>query len=65
MESYLASMGIGTDGKVTEAQAAAVTVIANASNSTITKFNELKYFTNITESRGGWSGTNSGNCSFY
>ena len=65
MESYLASMGIGTNGKVTEAQAAAVTVIANASNSTITKFNELKYFTNITESKGGWSGTNSGNCSFY
>ena len=60
MESYLASMGIGTDGKVTEAQAAAVTVIANASNSTITKFNELKYFTNITSSKGGWTGTSSG-----
>lgn len=60
MESYLASMGIGTDGKVTEAQAAAVTVIANASNSTITKFNELKYFTNITESKGGWTGNSSG-----
>lgn len=60
MESYLASMGIGTDGKVTEAQAAAVTVIANASNSTITKFNELKYFTNITSSKGGWTGNSSG-----
>lgn len=64
MESYLASMGIGDNGKVTEAQAAAVTVIANASNSTITKFNELKYFTNITESKNGWTGTNSGFVTF-
>lgn len=64
MESYLASMGIGDNGKVTEAQAAAITVIANASNSTITKFNELKYFTNITESKDGWTGTSDGYARF-
>ena len=65
MESYLASMNIGTNGKVTEAQAAAVTTIANAPNSTITKFNELRYFTNITESKGGFNSANTGACSFY
>ena len=65
MESYLASMGIGDNGKTTEAQAAAVTTIANAPNSTIIKFNELRYFTSITESKGGFNSSNTGACSFY
>ena len=65
MISYLASMNIGTNGKVTETEAASVTIIANAPNSTITKFNELKYFTSITESRGGWTGSSDGYARFF
>lgn len=64
IESYLASINIGTNGKVTEAQAAAATVVANAANTTITKFNELKYFTSIVESKNGWTGANSGSIKF-
>lgn len=62
--TYLNSIGIGNNGMVTEAQAAAATVVANSQNTTITSFNELKYFTSITESSGGWDGSGSGNARF-
>lgn len=55
--TYLNSIGVGSNGIVTEAQAAAATVAANSQNTEITKFNELRYFTNITTSKGGWTGT--------
>lgn len=61
MVTYLNSIGVGSNGTVTEAQAAAATVAANSKNTEVTKFNELKYFTNITQSSGGWTGT-SGKC---
>lgn len=54
MVAYLNSIGIGNNGMVTETQAAAAYMVANSQNTSITKFNELKYFTNITESRGGF-----------
>lgn len=60
MVAYLNSIGIGSNGVITEADAAAATIVANSQNTTVTKFNELKYFTGITESRGGLSGYNSG-----
>lgn len=60
MITYLNSIGVGNNGVVTEAQAAAATIVANSQNTEVTKFNELKYFTNITSSRGGWTGVNSG-----
>lgn len=55
MVAYLNSIGVGSDGMITEAQAAAATVVANSTNTEITKFNELRYFTNITEGNGGFS----------
>ena len=55
MVTYLNNIGVGSDGMVTETQASAATVAANSTNTTITKFNELKYFTNITSSKGGWT----------
>lgn len=64
MVTYLNSIGVGSDGMVTEAQAAAATVVANSTENTVTKFNELKYFTNITTSKGGISGGNHGNITF-
>ena len=65
MLQYLLNLGIGSNGYITETQAAAATTVVNSENTTITKFNELKYFTNITSSKGGFSGTNSGVCRFY
>lgn len=64
MVTYLNSIGIGSNGMITEAQAAAATIVANSVNTTVTKFNELKYFTSITGSRGGLSGTQSGYARF-
>lgn len=55
--TYLNSIGVGSNGIVTESQAAAATVAANSQNTEITKFNELRYFTNITTSKGGWNQT--------
>lgn len=49
MLSYLLNLGIGSNGAITTVQAAAVTSISGETNTTITKFNELKYFTNITK----------------
>jgi hypothetical protein len=60
MLSYLLSLGIGSNGSITEDDAVAATIVANSANTTVTKFNELKYFTSITESRGGWTGTSEG-----
>lgn len=60
MVTYLNGIGIGSNGGITNTQAAAATRVAISVNTTVTKFNELKYFTNITESRGGLSGSNSG-----
>jgi hypothetical protein len=60
MVTYLNSLGIGSNGVITENDAAAATIVANSANTTVTKFNELKYFTQITQSRGGLSGYNSG-----
>ena len=60
MVTYLNSIGVGSNGIVTENDAAAATVVANSQNTEVTKFNELKYFTRITESRGGVSSSNSG-----
>lgn len=65
MLQYLLDLGIGSNGYITEAQAAAATTVANSENTTITKFNELKYFTSITSSKGGLSGRSSGICRFY
>lgn len=65
MVTYLNSIGIGSNGMITEAQAAAATMVANSANATVTKFNELRYFTNITGSRGGWTSANSGFVRFY
>ena len=65
MVAYLNSIGVGSDGYVTEAQAAAATIVANSANTEVTKFNELRYFTNITQSRGGWTGGASGDTRFY
>ena len=64
MLAYLNSIGVGSNGMVTEAQAAAATVVANSQNTTVRKFNELKYFTNITSSRGGWDYASSGDIRF-
>lgn len=49
MLSYLLNLGIGSNGAITTVQAAAVTRIQGQTNTTVTKFNELKYFTNITK----------------
>lgn len=65
MLAYLNSIGVGSNGMITESQAAAATIVANSQNTEVTKFNELKYFTSITESRGGWTGTNEGAIKFY
>ena len=66
MLAYLQNtMGIGaTSGVITETEAAAATSVANSTNTSITKFNELKYFTNITQSRGGFNVNGSGDISF-
>ncbi len=64
MLSYLLSLGIGSNGYITETQAAAATIVANSVNTTVTKFNELKYFTNITESKRGFESSESGNIRF-
>lgn len=64
MVTYLNSIGVGSNGVITEADAAAATVVANSQNTTITKFNELKYFTNITQSKGGWDSSGVGDCRF-
>lgn len=58
MVTYLNSIGIGSNGMITEAQAAAATSIySSTANTTVTKFNEFRYFTNITtSSSGGWNG---------
>ena len=60
MVTYLNSIGVGSNGVITEADAAAATIVANSQNTTVTKFNELKYFTQITQSRGGISGSSEG-----
>lgn len=60
MVTYLNSIGVGSNGAITEDDATAATIVANSANTTVTKFNELKYFTQITESRGGWNGYDSG-----
>lgn len=65
MVTYLNSIGVGSNGVITEADAAAATIVANSANTTVTKFNELKYFTQITQSKGGWTGTNEGAIQFY
>lgn len=65
MVTYLNSIGVGSNGMITEAQAAAATIVANSANTQVTKFNELRYFTNITQSRSGWTDANSGYVRFY
>lgn len=60
MLEYLNSIGVGSDGFVTEQQAAQATIVANSTNTEVTKFNEFKYFTNITSSKGGWTGGSDG-----
>jgi len=60
MLAYLNSIGVGSGGFVTEQQAADTSIVANSVNTTVRKFNEFKYFTNITSSRLGFTGTRSG-----
>lgn len=60
MLEYLNSIGVGSNGFVTEQQASQATIVANSANTEVTKFNEFKYFTNVTSARGGWTGGNSG-----
>jgi hypothetical protein len=50
MITYLNSIGIGSNGYVTTTEAASATTVANSTNTTVTKFNELRYFTSITQS---------------
>lgn len=64
MLAYLNSIGVGSNGMITESQAAAATVVANSQNTEVTKFNELRYFTGVTESNGGWDGAGNGVCRF-
>lgn len=64
MVTYLNSIGVGSNDFITETQSAAATVVANSPNTTVTKFNELRYFTSITSSKGGVSGTSDGNVRF-
>ena len=64
MITYLNSIGVGSNGYVTEAQAAAATIVANSQNTIVTKFNELRYFTSITTSKNGFSGQQQGNLVF-
>lgn len=64
MVTYLNSIGVGSNGAITESQASAASIVANSANTTVTKFNELRYFTSITSSKGGWDGSSSGNCRF-
>lgn len=65
MVTYLNSIGVGSNGVITEADAAAATIVANSQNTEVTKFNELKYFTSITESRGGIESSNDGWVKFH
>lgn len=65
MLAYLNSIGVGSDGFVTEQQAEDTSTAANSVNTTVRKFNEFKYFTNITSSRLGFTGTRSGYMRFY
>jgi hypothetical protein len=60
MKNYLLSLGIGSNGEISTGDAANATVVANSANTTVTKFNELKYFTGITTSKGGLYGNSSG-----
>ena len=64
MITYLNSIGVGSNGFVTKGNAIATSVVANSQNTTVTKFNELKYFTNITSSKGDWESSDSGNIKF-
>ena len=65
MKSYLLSLGIGSNGEISTSDAANATVVANSTNTTVTKFNELKYFTGITTSKGGLYGSSTGAIKFY
>lgn len=65
MLTYLLSLGIGSNGMITEAQAAVATVVANSVNTTVRKFNELKYFTSVYESKNGFDASQSGNARFF
>ncbi|MEE3413850.1 MAG: leucine-rich repeat protein [Prevotella sp.] len=47
MITHLNSVGIGSNGTVTEADARNATTIPYVDNDVVTKFNELRYFTNI------------------
>lgn len=60
MITYLNSIGVGSNGFVTKGNAVATSVVANSQNTTVTKFNELKYFTGITQSLGGWDSGSAG-----
>lgn len=64
MLNYLIGLGIGSNGLITEGQASLVTSVANSVNTTITKFNELRHFTNVTSSKNGYAGSTSGNIKF-
>ena len=64
MLEYLLSLGIGSNGRITEEQAAAATTVANSVNKEVTKFNELKYFTNITTGKGGFYSYTTGTIRF-
>lgn len=60
MLDYLLNLGIGSNGIISETDAANATVVANSANTTVTKFNELKYFTGITTSKGGLYSSSTG-----
>ena len=61
---YLNSIDIGGNGYVTLAQAAAATKVSQHAISSITKFNELRYFTNIVQSGNGYTSASSGKARF-
>ena len=68
MVTYLGYIGVGSNGFITKAQAAAATSVATSQTTfdnvdyktLVTKFNEFKYFTGITQSLGGWDSGSSG-----
>lgn len=68
MITYLNYIGVGSNGHITKTQAAAATSVATSQTTfdnvdyktLVIKFNEFKYFTGITQSLGGWSGSSAG-----
>ena len=65
MAAHLNSVGIGSNGMVTENDAANAINISWPENNVVTKFNELRYFTNIYRTAApSWGSSETNNASF-